>query len=530
MFDRLRAHLPSAATGNRVARGALLVAFALLIARFWSPYYGFTSLLQADPVTEALLPASLRDAPVFIHREAGRYDGAYYAQIATSPALRDPELATAVDDLGYRARRILLSAVAWVAGGGAPVAAVHAYAWLNVIVWFGLAGILWRVLPAAGGWRNTAAWAAVLLASGTLASVRLALTDLAATTLLAGGLLLIERGREKTAALCLGLAGLARETALLGAGAWWPEGKTPRGLWVRRGLLALLAGLPLVVWWSYVQRSVGPSSAGSENVTLPLVGWLGEWRELWRSTGVEANRGLLLCGWLDLVALTGQAAYLLCFRETRSPWWRVGLLFVLLGAVLGPAVWEGLPGAYSRVLLPVALVFNVLAARRRAALGWLLLGNLSVVSGLWSFHAAPGAPHLLTSAAAGRTSYVLETDARWSVAEWNNRWRWSWCEGEGGLSFRVWPHQSHVQVELQVRGVTPRALEVWHAGVRVWQGRIGDRPEWITLPSLPAARGGLALELRSPAPPAQEGAANTARGISFACFGARLVPGRATSP
>lgn len=515
--------MKSADTRDRLARLAFLLGFALVIGRFWSPYYGFTSLLQANEDTEALLPASLRDAPIFIHRDAGRYDGAYYAQIATNPALRDPELAVAVDDLGYRARRILLSAVAWVAGGGEPVAAVHAYAWLNVIIWFLLAWTLWLILPAGGGWRNTLAWGGLLLASGTLASVRLALTDLAATTLLAAGLLLIERGRATASMLCLGLAGLARETALLGAGALWPEGKWTVAELGRKAALVILAALPLIAWWSYVQATVGSSSAGSGNFTLPLAGWLGKWQELWRITGVEANHGLLLGGWLDCIALTVQAAYLLLHREPRSAWWRVGVLFVALGSVLGASVWEGLPGAYSRVLLPVALIFNVLAARRRAALWWLVLGNLSVVSGVWSLHGPPSAPRTLTGAATQGQRYVLEADARWSVAEWNSKWRWSWCEDEGGLSFRVWPHRPKVRIELQVRGITPRELEVRHNGLTVWRGPIGDRPGWIALPELPAVNGRVELELSSPAPPAQEGAANTARGISFACFGARLA-------
>ena len=80
-----------------------------------------------------------------------------------------------------------------------------------------------------------------------------------------------------------------------------------------------------------------------------------------------------------------------------------------------------------------------------------------------------------------------------------------------------------MRIELQVRGVTPRELEVRHAGATIWRGHIGDRPEWITLPELPAERGRVELELRSAAPPAQEGVDNTARGISFACFGARLA-------
>jgi hypothetical protein len=118
---------------------------------------------------------------------------------------------------------------------------------------------------------------------------------------------------------------------------------------------------------------------------------------------------------------------------------------------------------------------------------------------------------------------VLETDARWSVAEWNRKWRWAWCDGDGALIFRVWPHQAKVRLEVQVRGITPRELEIRHAGATVWRGPIGDRPQWIALPELPATRGRLELELHSDNPSLQEGAANTARGISFACFGARLA-------
>ncbi len=504
-------------------RIAVLAGFVLLVGRYWNPFYGFTSFLQADQVTEANLPESLRDTPIFIHRDVGRYDGAYYAQIATSPALRDPALNTAIDDVGYRARRILLSAVAWAVAGGEPVAAVHVYAWLNVILWFVLAGLTWRLLPVDEGWRATLAWTGLLLASGTLASVRLALTDLAAMTLLAAALSLAERGRTVVSAVLLGLAGLARETALLGVSSMLPEqGMDLRGLLRRSGLI-LLAVLPLAGWWWYLWTAAGSSSAGSENFAWPLTGWFGRWSELAQLTRTESNRWLVAGAWLDGIALSAQILYLLTHPQWRSGWWRLGLLFALLGLCLGPAVWEGLPGAAARVLLPLTLAFNILAVRRRAARLWLLLGNLSVLGGVWSLGAPPGEPHTLAARATWNHSCVLDTDDRWSVAEWNSKWRWSWCGGAGGLNFRIWPWTSRAQVELQVRGVTPRGLEVWHGQTRVWQGQIGDRPQWIRLPELPVERGNLLLELRSVAPPTAEGVDNTARGISFACFGARLV-------
>lgn len=516
-------YLRSPPARAHLVRLGLVLAVAVGLARFWSPYFGFTAFLQADSVTAARLPASLRDAPVFIHEKAGRYDGAYYAQIATDPALRDPDLAQAVDAPGYRARRILLSAVAWVAGGGEPVAAVRAYAWTNVVGWFLLAGVMVRALPAGSGWRATVAWGGVMLAAGTLGSVRLALVDLPATLLVATGLLLVERGRPRLSALCLAFAGLARETALLGAGMLWPEGKSDRAQLVRRAAWTALAALPLAAWWGYVHVAVEPSDAGTANFALPLAGWLGKWLELWRITGVESNHGLVVRGWLDCAAITVQAAYLLKHRDLPNPWWRVGASFVVLGAVLGPAVWEGLPGAYARVLLPLTLCFNVHAARRRAALLWLVLGNLSVVGGIWSIAELPGAPHQLTDTRSGSYRYVLETDERWSVAEWNARYRWAWCAGDGGLKFRIWPHREALKLQLELRAVAPREIEVRHAGRVVWRGEVGDRPQWIALPELPTARGRLELELHSPASPVGEGADNTARAISFACFGARLA-------
>ena len=45
---------------------------------------------------------------------------------------------------------------------------------------------------------------------------------------------------------------------------------------------------------------------------------------------------------------------------------------------LGAAVWEGYPGAASRVLLPMTLAFNILVPRGWKWWGVLLLGNLSV--------------------------------------------------------------------------------------------------------------------------------------------------------
>jgi hypothetical protein len=200
----------------------------------------------------------------------------------------------------------------------------------------------------------------------------------------------------------------------------------------------------------------------------------------------------------------------------------VGLAYVVLCACLGTAVWEGFPNAASRVLLPLTLAFNVRLVRDRAKVLWFVLGNLSVAAGFHAVQFPVGQPHELPARGGEGNRQVLETDARWAVAEWNARWRWAWCYGEGDVTYRLWPKRATVTLELQVRGITPRPLEVWHAGQRVWQGPIGDHPQWISLPALPTEQGHLTLTLRSPGAAAAEGADNTARTISFACFGARL--------
>lgn len=500
----------------------MLLGFAVLTGRYWHPYHGFTQFLQMDAEVTARIMPALREAPVYVHTDPGSYDGAYYAQIATNPALDDPALKTAIDNAGYRARRILLSAVAWALGGGEPITAVRAYAVLNLVLWFALAAVLWPLFPV-DAWRGNVAWTAMLFGAGVLFSVRLALTDLTALLLTASAGLLLARARPGAAGGLIGLAALTRETAVLGLAMFWDN---LRDILARPGRTALVligALLPLGLWLLYVRHTLGGSSLGESNLTWPLAGWWARWPELVQGWDTAGNPSLVIESGLEHVALTVQALYLVWRPKWDCRWWRLGATSLALLVILGHAVWEGFPNAATRVLLPLTLAFNVRAVRDRARFGWLLLGNLSVIAGVHTFWQPPGSPHELPAHRTWETRTLLETDDRWSVAEWNRKHRWAWCAGEGGLSFRMWPHRSQARLELEVRGLTPRDLEVWHEGRVVWRGRIGDRPEWISLPELPAINGRLQLELRSPMPPTAEGADNTARSISFACFGARLV-------
>jgi hypothetical protein len=57
--------------------------------------------------------------------------------------------------------------------------------------------------------------------------------------------------------------------------------------------------------------------------------------------------------------------------------------FAVLGLCAHQVVWAGTPGAITRVTLPLALAFNVVARRRPWPV--LLLGNLAIVPGVLSF-------------------------------------------------------------------------------------------------------------------------------------------------
>lgn len=519
----MRFKLPrvSLVTGWRAFRVLVMMGFILLAGRHWHSYYGFTSFLQIDRQVAAKILPALRDGPIHIHPHEGSYDGCYYAQIATSPGLKDPALRLAIDDAGYRARRILLGAAAWVLGGGEPVRIAHVYAWLNVVLWFVLALLLWRVFPVTD-WRATLAWVLMLASAGVLFSIRFALTDLAALVLTAAAILLVESRRYVSAAALVGLSGLARETGILGAAVFMAKRPATGGAVLRlTGRLALCV-LPLVVWLLYVRLALGGTSVGQRNLAWPLAGWVGRWLELAQAADGNVSPRLYLESFLEHIALSVQAAYLLLRSKKNDPWWWTGASYVLLLICMGHAVWGGYPNAASRVLLPMTLVFNVLVVRHRAALGWLLAGNLSVFAGYQSLEAPPDRAHELPAHNTWGSWQMLENDDRWAVAEWNLKHRWAWCPGAGGLTISVWPHGPR-QLQLEMKGITPRELQVTHLGREIWRGEIGTRPQWITLPELQPVNGKISLELHSDAPPVKEGDWIHDRQLSFACFGVRTL-------
>jgi len=156
-----------------------------------------------------------------------------------------------------------------------------------------------------------------------------------------------------------------------------------------------VVAMPFVLWLAYLYWSdYGVVlSSGEHNLALPLSAIITKWQvtllEIWINPWSETFARF---SFLTLLSLTIQAIFLLWQRDWTSPWWRVGVAYVGLMCILGPAVWDGHQFAASRVLLPMTVAFNVQLARMGGLWPLAVLGNVSVVAGLetlrvpWLWH------------------------------------------------------------------------------------------------------------------------------------------------
>ena len=373
----------SAVWTRRLCHAAALGVIALFlssVARFYHPVTGFTAFIGLPEGHDYEVPA-LRAMP---HADGPLgYDGQFYAQLALEPLLRDPAIDRAMDLPPYRARRILFSWTAYLAGLGHPPWVVEAYALQNVVGWLLLAWLLCRWVPPATP-RGLALWTACLWTHGLMMSVRLALLDGPSLLLIAATVALIERGRTLGAAGLLGIAALGRETNLLAAVALW---RRPSGwrAWTRLAVAAALVVLPLLLWQDYLWSIYRSTSLTRQNhFVLPMITFLDRWHDLLaeaRVSGLWSRAGFGLCG---IVSLTSQAIYLVWRRDLSSSWWRVAAAYAAMMFVLDSVVWDGFPGAVTRVLLPLTIGVNVLLVRERGPQfwAWLVATNLLVIPAL----------------------------------------------------------------------------------------------------------------------------------------------------
>ena len=363
------------------AVGLFLVSFA----RYYDPAYGFTGLIQFASRPEDEI-AAIRDVPHPRFVGAGGYDGQFYAQLAVDPLLRDPGIDRALDNPPYRARRILFSWTAWAAGLGRPAWILQAYAVQNALAWLALAWLLARWLPPTSP-ENFAAWFGCLFGHGLLISTRLALVDGPSVLLTAAAVTAVAAGRHWLGAALVGLSGLARETNLFGSVALAPARRLRAGDVLRLTIQTLIVLAPLALWLDYLRLIYrGATLAGGDHLVAPFTTYLRAWTVALRLVGEDGWASHGRFNLLTLIALTTQVVWLaVSARRWRDPWWRVGAAYGALMFTVHGVVWDGYPGAITRVVLPLTLAFNLLLPCTRWFWPLAILGNLTVIPGLFFF-------------------------------------------------------------------------------------------------------------------------------------------------
>lgn len=444
------------------AAGLLGIALFLgMVGRFYDQANGFTSLLLFGSKLEANQVRELESVPHYVYDDVVGYDGAFYVQLALHPLLDDPALATAIDNPQYRARRILLPWVAWLLGAGQPLWVVHVFPLLNILCWLALAVLLWRWLPP-DNFQNFLRWAGVMFSHGWCASVRNSLVDGPALLLTALAVALWERNRRRGAIGTLAAAALTRETGLLAGVLLVAPPITGWRWWGRNALAGLAVGAPLALWLAYVHGRFGPAvDAGVGNFTLPFTGLAEKWASVWwNADGLD----WLTASLFNLLCVTGLTLQFLFFASRWQPgevWWRIGAVFAGLMVFLSHPVWEGYPGAATRVLLPMTLAFNLLVPRGRKWLPWLLAGNLSVVAGLAELDSPPREVVVFRGDPPSVAACRAEWGTGWYQMEWNGSRSWRWCGQRAALTVTNRSDEPvDARLTLDLWGIAPRRVKV----------------------------------------------------------------------
>jgi hypothetical protein len=358
-----------------------VLAFLFCIGRFYDKRNGFTKLIGFGSRFASHTVPAVRSLPRYIHRRSAGYDGQFYAQLATDPLLKDSATDQAMDDMPLRARRILFAWTAYVLGLGRPAWILQAYALQNVICWLVLSVLLLRWFPA-GNPRMLALWAATLFGGGLLWSVLSALLDGPSLLLVVVAVAAVERGRHWVATAILGVACLGRETNVLAASTLVPATRSWIA-WGRAVLQAVLVIVPLYVWFDYLYslyRDRIYTSGGT--IALPFSGLHWKLSSMWADASANGVIAASRIGTLALASLVAQAGYVLARADWKNPWWRLGAAYAGLLPFLGRPLWEGQPGTVMRVMLPLALAFNVLLTQcddPRWFWSLLFAGNLTVL-------------------------------------------------------------------------------------------------------------------------------------------------------
>jgi hypothetical protein len=231
------------------------------------------------------------------------------------------------------------------------------------------------------------AWLGCGFGLGVMMSVERALTDLPSALGVALAIFLLEGNRRLRGGLVFALALLTRDTSVLAAGALLPARRTSASTWLRASLVVAAALLPLALWAFYVrQRFPGVDSMDGSNFASPFSAMASELIAAYRRAP-QNGWGAYIVELLCVVGLCTQFVFLVADapRSWRERWWRAGIVFALLFAFLGPAVWQDYPAA-ARAVIPMTLAFNILLPRMsKGSFVLCLIGNLPAVAGLHYF-------------------------------------------------------------------------------------------------------------------------------------------------
>lgn len=364
----------------------VVLAFLTLVGAKFDRVTGFSPLLRFGEIWQPKQLSSIRSLPLATVAHSAGYDGQFYAQIATDPLLRNPELDHAIDAPAYRARRILLPAVAALLGAGNPWWTLQAYALLNVVCWLLLAWLIREYIDR-DDLIGFARWIGCMFSMGVLESARQSLVDLPALLFLALAIRALTQSRSVSKSVFwLALGNLTKETTLIGTLAVNCEGLNDRRKWGQFDSRMAIAALPLGLWWFYVDHRFHglPSGDGWANLNWPFVDMIKEGL-LCLQKLVKGNLdGRYSFGLLAIVGLLVQAITLWRQRDFKSPWWRVGAAYALLFPFLGVWVWSGYWAA-CRAVLPLTIAFNLLLPANRRFWPLWVIGNLTVLHAVWRF-------------------------------------------------------------------------------------------------------------------------------------------------
>jgi hypothetical protein len=530
-----RPHSVWLATARWTAIALVLAAFAGALSRFEIPGKGFTYLIHFGALEHDRFLAEVKAVNHYELPGAHGYDGEWCAQIAMHPQLRDPALRAAVDNLPYRARRILFEWSAWLIGGGDPLRVMRVFAVQNLVCWFALAGLLLRWFPPTN-WGNVLRWAAILFSFGLIFSVRDALLDGPDLLLVATAVALVESGRPWSGAFAVALAGLGKDTGLFCGAALVPFGSREPKVWTAFLTRAIIAILPLVLWALYLEDVLGSgSNQGLDNFAMPPFALLKRLSEA-LSHLCAKSYPYPSAAKFDMAVLLGllaQFGFFVLRPRPREPWWRVGASYALLMLFLGTPVWEGYPSAAARVLLPMTLAFNVQVPRGRGWFVLLLVGNLGALVSFDLLRPPERIPQYSvvdgprSLAQNPKTGYLFEVSfvpGNWDMPEKNGSNTWRWSSGDGLVRIRN-PHDFPVKADITFGMATAesREIEVRVRNRTIWRGTLDVGQEHrAALVGLELPPGDTELALQSDRPASQPQGSDTRR-LSFSVRNFRVV-------